>query len=112
MKMNVFVHYLENAINISINGLKDKDCYVRESYANSLGIIAAKASEEQLEKVFSALISGLKDEDKNIHISCTESLGVISTNLNDKQLEGVFNALIFVSKHSINTNNYSKDESL
>ncbi|ETN97900.1 hypothetical protein RFI_39626, partial [Reticulomyxa filosa] len=72
----------------------DKDRDVRGSYVGSLGIIAAKASEEQLENVFNALISGLKDEDNIAHRSCAKLLGVISEKLNEKQLENAINTLI------------------
>ncbi|ETN97823.1 hypothetical protein RFI_39703, partial [Reticulomyxa filosa] len=74
-------------------GLKDKDPCVRIYYAKSLGIIAAKASEKQLENAIHTLIDGFKDEHENTRYLFAISLGVISTNLTDKQLEGVFNAL-------------------
>ncbi|ETN97413.1 hypothetical protein RFI_40116, partial [Reticulomyxa filosa] len=60
----------------------------------SAKLLATKASEKQLEKVFETLMSGLKDGNKYIHCLYAESLVVISAKLNEKQLENAINTLI------------------
>ncbi|ETN99136.1 hypothetical protein RFI_38346, partial [Reticulomyxa filosa] len=98
---------LDRVFSAFIHGLKDEDKNIRESCAKSLdgdndvrkscaeslGVIAEKLNEKQLENAINTLIDGLKDKDEYIRRSFEGSLGVISMNLTDKQLEGVFNAL-------------------
>ncbi|ETO03168.1 hypothetical protein RFI_34242, partial [Reticulomyxa filosa] len=99
---------LENAIHTLIDGFKDKDRDVRNSCAESLGIISTNLTDKQLEGVFNALP---REQEDCYFDSYSKALEEISTKWNEKQSERVFNTLILVSKHSMDTDKYTRNGS-
>ncbi|ETO20144.1 hypothetical protein RFI_17077 [Reticulomyxa filosa] len=80
-----------------MNGLNDKDGNVQYSCALSIGNLAQKLKQEQLDIAFKNILKKFKHtKDNLVRMSCAESLGqmAMAININQTQLKNALHALV------------------
>ncbi|ETO02922.1 hypothetical protein RFI_34491, partial [Reticulomyxa filosa] len=92
MKLNE--QQLDDAIELLMDGLVDKDEYIHECCACSIREISLKLNERQLNKVFEFLMNAFESGKITIYYFCDSALAAILSQLREKQSDNAFQCLI------------------